>query len=45
MELRALIPQLEAEKSRIEGMVALLDEISPPMQAAPTPESDDGMDE
>ena len=41
LELRSLIPQLEDEKSRIEGMVTLLDEISkPPMKA----EMDDSHD-
>ena len=35
IELRALIPNLEEEMARIEGMVTLLDEIIPPVVAGP----------
>ena len=37
LELRTLIPQFEEEKARLEGMIALLDEIAPPVQQFPGP--------
>ena len=37
LELRALIPQFEEEKARLEGMITLLDEIVPPVQQFPGP--------
>ena len=44
LELRTLIPQFEQEKARIEGMVTLLDEISPPVQQFPSPVITEGTD-
>ena len=34
-QLRSMIPELQEEKARIEGMVTLLDEVVPPVVAGP----------
>ena len=43
-QLRSMIPELQEEKARIEGMVTLLDEMIPPVVAGPGLVATEGME-